>query len=82
MHVFNNWESAQDRSLDNSIGFITQADGDSHWKQPHMGIIKINIDAALFEVSSSYGHAMVARNHEGIMLETRSSTSKEEYIQN
>ncbi|XP_074351790.1 uncharacterized protein LOC141690935 [Apium graveolens] len=73
IHVLNDWESAQDRSFDKSIGFITQADGDSHWQQPQMGTVKINNDAIMFKDSNSYSHVMVAHNHEGLMMEARSS---------
>lgn len=34
IQVLYNWESAQDKSFDNSFGFITQADGDVCWQQP------------------------------------------------
>lgn len=73
LQILNNWESAQDKSFDNSFGFIIQSDGDTHWQQPQAGTVKINTDAALFEDSQTYSHAMVARNHEGTLLEAKSS---------
>ncbi|XP_074352890.1 uncharacterized protein LOC141692045 [Apium graveolens] len=73
LQVLNNWESAQDRSFDNSFGFIIQTDGDTHWQQSQIGIVKINTDVTLLEESHSYNHAMVARNHEGTLLEAKSS---------
>lgn len=73
VQVLNNWESAQDKSFDNTIGFLTQADGDVHWKQPQIGIVKVNTDAALFDDLNRYSYAIVARDHEGAMMEAMSS---------
>ncbi|KAL8133670.1 hypothetical protein AgCh_008927 [Apium graveolens] len=73
IQVLDNWESAQDKSYDNSIGFLTQADGDVRWQQPQTGTIKVNTDAALFEHTNSYSFAMVARDHSGSMLGALSS---------
>ncbi|XP_074370739.1 uncharacterized protein LOC141711921 [Apium graveolens] len=73
LQVLNNWENAQDKSFDNTIGFVTQSDGDVHWKQPQIGTVKVNTDAALFEHSNCFSFAMVARGHEGTMPEAASS---------
>ncbi|XP_074326725.1 uncharacterized protein LOC141664671 [Apium graveolens] len=73
LHVLNNWESAQDKSFDISVGFITQEDGDVHWKSPQLGIVKVNTDATLFDESNHYNYVMVARYHEGAMMESISS---------
>lgn len=43
------------------------------WKQPQTSIIKVNIDAALFEGSNLYSYAKIARNHDGQMLQAKSS---------
>lgn len=73
VQVLNYWESAQDKSFDSTIGFLTQSDGDVHWRQPQQGAVKVNTDAAIFEESNYYSYAMVARDHTGTMLEAQSS---------
>ncbi|XP_063936253.1 uncharacterized protein LOC135147271 [Daucus carota subsp. sativus] len=67
------WKNAQDRSYDSSFGFMTLNDGEVHWKPPHEGTIKVNTDAALFEDSNCYAYAIVARDHEGKLVEAMSS---------
>ncbi|XP_074342398.1 uncharacterized protein LOC141679917 [Apium graveolens] len=67
------WKNAQDRSYDSSFGFMTLNDGEVHWKPPHEGTIKVNTDAALFEDSNCYAYAIVARDHEGKLVEAVSS---------
>ncbi|KAL8104689.1 hypothetical protein AgCh_028771 [Apium graveolens] len=69
LRVLSNWESAQDKSVDITVGFLTQTDGEVHWKQPQAETVKVNTDAALFENSNCYSYAMVARDHTGAMLE-------------
>lgn len=60
--ILNQWKSAQDRSFDNYIGFMTQADG-----QRALGTsVKINTDAALCTDS----------DHTGEMIEAVSSCRK------
>lgn len=61
----NQWKSAQGRSFDNFLGFMTQADGIEHWRKPPEGSIKININAAFFEDSNCYCYFMIARDHVG-----------------
>lgn len=38
-------------------------------KKPHEGIIKVNTHAAIFKNSGCYSYAMLARDHEGKMME-------------
>lgn len=33
VQVLKNWKSAQDKLFDTSTGFLTQSDGDVHWRQ-------------------------------------------------
>lgn len=61
--VLNNWESAQDKTFDPTIGLLTQSDRDVHWRQPQKGTVKVNTDATIFEESGFYSYAMVARDH-------------------
>ncbi|KAL8112588.1 hypothetical protein AgCh_020058 [Apium graveolens] len=73
VQVLNNWESAQDKSFDSTIGFLTQPDGGVHWRQPHQGAVKVNTYATIFEESNYYSYAMVARDHTGTLLEAQAS---------
>lgn len=65
----NQWRCAQDKSFDNYLGSMTQADGKTHWERPQIGRIKINTDAALFEESNRYCYSMIARDHYGALVE-------------
>ncbi|XP_074342149.1 uncharacterized protein LOC141679584 [Apium graveolens] len=69
--VFNQWKSAQDRSFDNSFGFITPSDGKEHWKLPQINMIMVNTDATLFEDSGHFSFSILARDHEGCMVEAK-----------
>lgn len=69
----NQLKSAQDRSFDSSLGFMTQADGHEHWEQPLQGTVKINNDAAIFDNLGCYSYSMIVRDHQGEMMEARSS---------
>ena len=69
--VLNQWQSAQDRSFDNLFGFITPSDGKEHWQLPQMNTIKVNTDAALFEDSGHFSFSILARDHEGNMVEDK-----------
>lgn len=69
--VLNQWQSAQDRSFDHSLGFMTPSDGEEHWQLPQMNMIKVNTDAALFEESGHFSFSILARDHEGSMLEAK-----------
>lgn len=48
---------------------MTQVDGKEHLERPHIGMIKINTDAALFEEFISYSYSMIARDHSGELVE-------------
>lgn len=69
LQVLNKWESAQDKTFDNTVGFLIQTDGAVCWEQPHVGQVKVNTDAALFTDSNCYSYAIVARDHSGTLLE-------------
>ncbi|KAL8092543.1 hypothetical protein AgCh_034709 [Apium graveolens] len=63
--TFNHWWSAQDKSFDNFLGFMTQADGKERWERPVEGALKVNTDAAIFSDSNKYSYSLVARDHKG-----------------
>lgn len=67
--VLNHWISVQDKTFDNFLGFMTQDDGAEHWKAPNVDKIKVNTDAAIFETSNCYSYSLVARNHNGELIE-------------
>ncbi|KAL8091728.1 hypothetical protein AgCh_034114 [Apium graveolens] len=67
------WWSAQDKSFDNFLGFMTQADGKEHWKCPEIGRLKVNTDAAIFSDPNRYSYFLVVRDHEGALVEAKSS---------
>ncbi|XP_062094300.1 uncharacterized protein LOC133800357 [Humulus lupulus] len=63
------WTKAQDKFEVPTVAFLIEEDGAAIWSRPAAGTIKINVDAALFSESSSYGFACVARNDQGHTLE-------------
>lgn len=66
---FNQWKSAQDKTFDSYLGFMTQADGNEHWELPTEGKVKINTDAAIFDESRRFSYAFIVRNHRGDLIE-------------
>lgn len=70
---FNQWKSAQDKTFDNYLGFMTQADGKEHWELPTEGKVKINTDAAIFNDSRQFSYAFIARDHRGDLVEAVSN---------
>ena len=44
-------------------------DGAETWLKPSPGILKINVDAALFAASNSFGVACLALDDSGLMVE-------------
>lgn len=71
--IFNQWKSAQDRSFDNSLGFMTQSDGKEYWECPTEGMVKINTDVATFTDSNRFSFSMLAHDHHGELLEAYAS---------
>lgn len=69
--VLKQWQSAQDRSFDNLFGFITPLNGKEHSQLSQMNTIKVNIDAVLFENSEHFSFSILARDHEGNMIEAK-----------
>ena len=48
-------------------------DGKECWEHPQEGMVKINVDATVFESSNLYCLSMVARNHEGVLITASTS---------
>ncbi|XP_062085344.1 uncharacterized protein LOC133791431 [Humulus lupulus] len=68
-HTLVQWTKAQDKFEVPTATFLTKEDGAESWRKPAAGIVKINVDAALFSDSSTYSFACVARNDQGHTLE-------------
>ncbi|KAL8121459.1 hypothetical protein AgCh_018258 [Apium graveolens] len=73
LSVLNQWKFVQDRSFNISLGYMTQDDGSEQWCTPTVDRIKVNSDAAIFENRNMYIYAFVARNHNGTLIEAKSS---------
>lgn len=71
--TFSHWVSAQDKSFDNFLGFMTQADGKERWECPVEGGLKVNTDATIFSDSNRYSYSLVACDQRGELLKARSS---------
>ncbi|XP_074351310.1 uncharacterized protein LOC141690404 [Apium graveolens] len=67
--ILSQWHSAQDKFFDPSLGFMTHIDGDEHWCVPNDNMIKVNTDAAIFDNSQCFSFSVVARDHEGGLIE-------------
>lgn len=73
--VLNQWKSVQDRTFDRFLGHMTNEDGAEHWSLPMPGRVKVNTDAAIFEDTTCFSYAFVARDQEGALIEARSRCS-------
>lgn len=71
--VLSQWRDAQDKTFNRSWGLLEPHDGDEHWTLPEFNKTKVNTDAAIFLASSCYAYAFIARNHQGDLVEARSS---------
>ncbi|KAL8113779.1 hypothetical protein AgCh_020904 [Apium graveolens] len=71
--VLSQWRDAQDKTFNRSWGLLEPHDGDEHWTFPEINKTKVNTDAAIFLASSCYAFAFIARNHQGDLVEARSS---------
>lgn len=65
------WQSAQNKSFDSSLGYMHVQDGLVKWRCPPLGFSKFNTDAALFIAPNRFSYSVVARNHEGKLVEAR-----------
>ena len=53
------------------MSFLQPNDGAERWNKPPVGSIKLNTDAAIFLSRNRFSFALVARNHEGNLLEAK-----------
>ncbi|KAM6550825.1 hypothetical protein CsatB_000633 [Cannabis sativa] len=67
--VLNQWQTAQDKTQDISLGFMNSEDGDEHWRTPNAKTIKVNTDVVIFEQSQCFSYSLVAQNHTGRLEE-------------
>lgn len=65
------WRCAQDRVIYIQPSSMQEGDGAFSWVVPQENIIKITVDAAVFEDQSAYGLCLVARNSDGQLLQGR-----------
>lgn len=70
--VLNQWRFVQDKTFDNSLGFMNQEDGCEQWQTPVLNRVKVNTDAAIFDHLNRFSHALVVRDHNGNLLEAKS----------
>ena len=60
----NQWIKARNKFEVPTCAFLTGKDGAKRWRRPIDGVVKINVDAAIFSESSKYNFARVARRNE------------------
>ena len=63
------WSRAQDKFEIPTAAFLTNDDGAEKWSKPAFGVLKINVDAALFSEASTYSFVCVARDDQGHFIE-------------
>lgn len=66
------WLNAQNNSTKALFQDIVHGDGVVHWVKPQKDVVKISVDAATFSEFSSFGIGLLARDHEGGIIEGRS----------
>ncbi|KAM6591645.1 hypothetical protein CsatA_014250 [Cannabis sativa] len=65
------WQNAQKTQIETSWTTLQSYDGVEHWIKPEVNIIKINVDASIFEGQNRFGGAFVVRDHNGLLVEGR-----------
>lgn len=63
------WKQAQSKFLPQVVAFLSEADGAVRWLPPTEGMLKVNLDAAIFAESGSFNIACLARNLYGIVVD-------------
>ena len=51
------------------LQLLTRDDGAERWMKPSIGVVKINVDAALFPDQGRFSFAYIARNDQGQAIE-------------
>uniref|UniRef100_A0A803PVI4 RNase H type-1 domain-containing protein n=1 Tax=Cannabis sativa TaxID=3483 RepID=A0A803PVI4_CANSA len=67
--MLDQWKKAQDKTYLSSLSIGTNGDGAELWVKHAINIIRLNVDAALFQEDQSYGFGIVARDASGKVLE-------------
>uniref|UniRef100_A0A803NGP8 RNase H type-1 domain-containing protein n=1 Tax=Cannabis sativa TaxID=3483 RepID=A0A803NGP8_CANSA len=68
-NYLNQWRNAQNFQIETPCPDLQKGDGAEHWTCPPVNSVKINIDAAIFEIEARSGMGVVARDDKGTFLE-------------
>ncbi|XP_062100043.1 uncharacterized protein LOC133805913 [Humulus lupulus] len=63
------WTRAQNKVETPTAAYLTKEDGVEKWRLPAEGVVKVNVDAALFSEIPAFIYACVARDSHGHVLE-------------
>ncbi|KAL8146388.1 hypothetical protein AgCh_004218 [Apium graveolens] len=66
------WNAAQGRLTSTSLTPVFAGDGAQFWVKPNPNIVKMIVDAAIFADRGTYGFGLVARYHEGALVQAKS----------
>ncbi|XP_062112468.1 uncharacterized protein LOC133823623 [Humulus lupulus] len=80
--TLNQYRSAQERLQRSSSNQHDDEEVLEQWTKPQIGMIKVNVDGALFDNEGYFGFGMVARGSEGGFIEAFQSSSKGRVIPN
>ncbi|XP_060960740.1 uncharacterized protein LOC133031284 [Cannabis sativa] len=67
------WLRAQNNPLIPWLNFLILEDGTEHWTKPINDLIKVNVDATIFDNCDCHSFACVARNNTSLLLSAISS---------
>lgn len=73
MQHFEQWKQAQVEDNIDLSPLGNERDGASHWVTPQIDIIKVSVDAAIFEEHYAAGIGIIARNLDGEMVPAKTS---------
>lgn len=63
------WKVTQNRSFTNPLQPCVEGDGATTWVKPQPNIVKVSVDAAVFEDRGGVGFGLVARDSNGTLIE-------------
>ncbi|KAM6570608.1 hypothetical protein CsatB_018593 [Cannabis sativa] len=69
--ALDHWNKAHDKILLSSICLENIGDSAESWTKPVENTIKINVDAALFDIDNKYGFEIIAQNYLGYLVAAR-----------